>query len=210
MEKNENSVAVSGPQAKIACTGTKVILYAFLAVAGLKIVVSLIQMLGVGIGAFPVSAELVKDEWRLYTNFPFHTNDIYNAFPAEWAGKVTAIENPEYCFLVFTGLSLVSVAIPVFVILMMARKLLAQIKPGCSPFTKKSASAVRTIGIIIICMAIFSTQILQIGMAGFVFHRVYFENPYKLNYILIGLVILVIGKVFRYGCELQEESDLTV
>ncbi|MDO4276094.1 MAG: DUF2975 domain-containing protein [Eubacteriales bacterium] len=209
MDRANITVAGDGetkPRAHISCRGSKVLLYIFLAYYVFKICYALLMLIIVSSGYADIRCEIVGSAWRIYFDGPDWFRG-YNSFPTEWAPGMTVIENPLLCNNLLVVLGLLTEILPVFLILMAIRKLLYQIKPGISPFTKTSVRAIRFVGIVFIYKGVFSQLILQLGMSVAVFHRIFMANPYNLSYIFAGLMIFIVAKIFEYGCQLQEESD---
>ncbi len=88
---------------------------------------------------------------------------------------------------------------------------------GGSPFIPENVNSFRRIGLIVIAGSIL--QGITGGLAGLVMMRnlvppagVQFNARFTLSLegLFLGLVILALAEVFRYGTELQQESDMTI
>lgn len=85
----------------------------------------------------------------------------------------------------------------------------SQIRHGRTPFQKKSIVCLRVAGILIICeeLVAFSAQLITeiVSLPTMYFYSKI--TPTAIFIIVIGVVMLMISEIFRYGCALQEDSD---
>jgi hypothetical protein len=100
-------------------------------------------------------------------------------------------------------------------IMLILRKIIRSIRSG-SPFTIENASRIRALGWIVMASGPFY-GILEYAYAMMLLPSVRIEGAVvtvkpdiKIFYIFAGLIIVVIGHVFRYGVSLREDSELTV
>lgn len=154
-----------------------------------------------------VGTVLENDEWRLYL-YSFG-KDVYASFPAEWGGNAQMLEQPAFCMAVYAGSGILLENIPMAYVFWQAARILRQVEKK-GPFVLENAEALRRIGITLILVGTLGAMLIQIITPAVVFHRFYMMNPWEIPYILAGIMILVVEKVFRYGCQLQEDADLTI
>ncbi|MFC2167800.1 DUF2975 domain-containing protein [Acidobacteriota bacterium] len=112
-----------------------------------------------------------------------------------------------------------SLAVVVFVfILLQLRHILASLTEG-NPFTLENAKRIRIIGIVIIAGE-FLVNLLMIGTALIIDAHVDIEGAklavgklfsgFSLSNIFLGVVVLIIAEIFRLGVRLQEDQELTI
>jgi hypothetical protein len=106
-------------------------------------------------------------------------------------------------------------ALLLFSVMMILRKITRSIRRG-TPFTVENAARIRALGWLVIAAGPFY-GLLEYIYAMMLLPQVSIEGAaVKANpdahgfYILAGLIILVIGHVFRHGVELRIDSELTV
>lgn len=201
---------LNGPSALISCRGTRVLVNLFLAFyvfQGLLMLGMLVYIMIKGAGSVIVSP--AGDEMRFSTTLL--GLDIFHSVSVGMSGgSVDAITNPEAGFAVITIFGFLVKVFPLIVILWMLRGVLIRLRPECSPFTGEIAWRIRVIGIIFLLEGVLGKLIFQVGVAAIGFQRFYMENPWSLTAILTGLLVMILAKIFQYGCALQEESDETV
>lgn len=101
------------------------------------------------------------------------------------------------------------------VVLYQLRKIFATLA-GETPFTGENVRRIRIIGIAVIAGALLNTIVhIMIGIYLSSIVRVpglelSVNLKVDLNGILLGVVVIILAEVFRYGACLQEEQDLTV
>lgn len=100
--------------------------------------------------------------------------------------------------------------LPVFLILIQACRLLKAISSSYTPFTEKTTKLIHSIGMIMLLKGALGKLILQVLMTRINFHRLGFVNPYDLNWIVTGLLVLILSDVFYKGCLLQQDADETL
>ena len=95
------------------------------------------------------------------------------------------------------------------------RRIFANLKAG-QPFIPENARRIRAIGLLVI-LACLVQSFLGFGLGTILAKNLAIEGVtirpqlnFGLDGFLIGLVILVLAEVFRYGAALQEDRDLTV
>lgn len=100
-------------------------------------------------------------------------------------------------------------------IMMMLRKIIKSIKSG-TPFTRVNAARIRAMGWLVMAAGpfwgileyIYAWMWLpKIQIEG---AKVYIEPDFRVFYIFAGLIVVVIGHVFKYGVSLREENELTI
>lgn len=120
------------------------------------------------------------------------------------------IEN-NAIFVLSAGVSyIISNSIPFLAIMIYGRKILRIINNFYTPFSPDMPAYIRNIGIIFILMGFFGKLIRQLLLGFFNFHKLYFHNPLELQWIFIGLLIIVLSDIFRRGVELQRNEDETL
>jgi hypothetical protein len=100
-------------------------------------------------------------------------------------------------------------------ILSVLRSIMRSLKRG-SPFTMRNTSRLKLLGVLVMLSGPFyggleyiygSMLSSRIDVPGAVVK----VNPdLRVLYIAVGLIILVIGQVFKYGVSLREDSELTI
>ncbi|GEM_PF-3516391 len=119
------------------------------------------------------------------------------------------------------GLQRIYVMIPMALSLLLLgiitilRAFMRSIKSG-SPFTSKNASRLKLLGLLVMAAGpfygileyIYGTMLkCSIDVPG----AVVTVNPdARIMYVAVGIVILVIGQIFKYGVRLREDSELTI
>ena len=102
-----------------------------------------------------------------------------------------------------------------FFSLILLRRIFATMTVG-TPFISKNVTRIRWLGFITIGAGI-ATELAEVGLGLMVLNNVSstgldLDYSFDLNLaiILVGLVILSLAEVFRYGVNLKSDSDLTV
>lgn len=127
---------------------------------------------------------------------------------------VTAIKDPQAIVFGLLGLGFVMTGFALAVIHQL-RRVFASLRGG-TPFTIDNAKRVRAIGRLIIigtvANAAVCTWVGRLMLANVVSPGVELNAKVGLNLggVFVGLVILVLGEIFRRGAELQADQDLTV
>jgi hypothetical protein len=100
-------------------------------------------------------------------------------------------------------------------VLYQLRRLLANVSAG-HPFSDDSAVRIRRIGLLIIAAALVSAAVTY-GIGCYFARHISIPGlplspsfSFPCETVLLGLIILVLSEVFRYGARLQEDHDLTV
>lgn len=106
-------------------------------------------------------------------------------------------------------------AVAAITLLVLLRRILQSVAAG-TPFVEGNASRIRAIGILIPVFG-FLIQALQWATALVTMNTVVAEGLHieasltlNLTYLFIGLVVVALAEVFRYGSHLQADVDLTV
>lgn len=120
------------------------------------------------------------------------------------------VENPKLFAVSFNLLLLITEVLPKLFVMLLARRLLKEITASYTPFTDKTPKLIRSAGMILLLKGALGKLILQVGLNFINFRRLSFVNPYEINWILIGLFILLLADVFAKGCALQQEFDETL
>jgi hypothetical protein len=85
-----------------------------------------------------------------------------------------------------------------------------KIEKGISPFQRSSVKCFRVAGFIIffggIVGALINNFIVSIFMDELFLNIVF--DVMDMAFIVLGVIMEIIGEIFKYGCELQEDSDL--
>lgn len=100
--------------------------------------------------------------------------------------------------------------LPVLVIWRYANKMMKTLGKAHSPFVPEIADCVVWIGRVILAMGFFQKLVMQAGISLIVYHKLYFNNPIELVWVFVGLIILLIGDIFKRGCVLQQDADETL
>ncbi|MDI6901586.1 MAG: DUF2975 domain-containing protein [Anaerosomatales bacterium] len=118
-------------------------------------------------------------------------------------------------FIAVSILGVAMFAVPALFVLSLLRRVLATVVEG-DPFAEANVRRIRTIGLLVIIFELlrqtvgFAIEALVMStteMPGFTLQAVYEGS---LTIIFVGLVVVVLSEVFRYGRQLQLDSDLTV
>lgn len=85
-----------------------------------------------------------------------------------------------------------------------------KIEKGESPFQKSSVRYLRIAGIILFCEGLIACVaeflVIIIGVDEIMIHLVIYQQDIFL--IVFGVIVAMISEIFKYGCDLQEDSDL--
>jgi hypothetical protein len=110
--------------------------------------------------------------------------------------------------------------VPAFVVLLLLRRIFATMAGG-TPFIGENIRRIRWIGWLMIIFGVLS-QVVRWGLVWFVHSNVAATGldlslqidqssvQPDTTMIFLGLVVLALAEVFRYGAQLQTDSDLTV
>lgn len=108
-------------------------------------------------------------------------------------------------WMVFLGLIMSLVLIAVYIVpIVTAIRLLLGVRKADSPFTELNGKRIGTIGICFMLM-----EPLDFLYSG-IFHADWSVENFGGLAFSAGLVLYCISLIFRYGCELQQESDETL
>lgn len=108
---------------------------------------------------------------------------------------------------VITAIALCAEKIPLFFILWKSVQIFRKMVRLNSPFYGEICRHIRGIGCAIIYLGLFQKLIMQVGVSCIAYHKLWFNNPFNLVLVFVGIVVLLVGDIFTYGCELQKESD---
>ncbi len=122
---------------------------------------------------------------------------------------IEIVNNKTFC-IAFLVLSVLTKELPVLAALGYLRKILNVIRDSHSPFVGQTAEYVGKIGKLLILTGIFGKLVLQMGLGLLAFHAPNMVNPLEFSWIFAGIIVLLIGDILRWGCELQEFSDETL
>lgn len=137
----------------------------------------------------------------------------FNQVPLEYLAMTEddfPIENERLFIGSFYLLITLTDSLPVLLILIQACRLLKEISSCYTPFTEKTTKLIHSAGMIMLLKGALGKLILQVLMTRINFHRLGFVNPYDLNWIVTGLLVLVLSDVFYKGCLLQQDADETL
>jgi hypothetical protein len=82
---------------------------------------------------------------------------------------------------------------------------------GSSPFILANAARLRRLGIAVILYSLLAKLVLNILICLVVTHIFSINlGGISLIGIIIGILVLFVSEIFRYGALLQEEHDLTI
>lgn len=117
-------------------------------------------------------------------------------------GKVFAVA--------FLLLNLIAYNLPLLFIAWKGFQILHTMKHSWSPFVPEIAEHICWIGRTSLFIGLFHKLSIQVGMSAVIDHKVHFENPYELSWILAGVILLLVSDIFKKGCILQKEVDETL
>ncbi|WP_145046637.1 DUF2975 domain-containing protein [Paenibacillus xylanexedens] len=91
------------------------------------------------------------------------------------------------------------------------RYIIGSILSGGSPFSLANATRLRRLGVVVILYSLLAKLILNILICLFV-TRIFSINLGSISLIgiIIGILVLFISEIFKYGALLQEEHDSTL
>ncbi|VTR56730.1 Protein of uncharacterised function (DUF2975) [Actinobacillus pleuropneumoniae] len=91
------------------------------------------------------------------------------------------------------------------------RYIIGSILSGSSPFSLANATSLRRLGIVVILYSLLAKLVLNILICLFV-TRIFSINlgGISLIGIIIGILVLFVSEIFKYGALLQEEHDSTL
>lgn len=127
--------------------------------------------------------------------------DIPNGYP---------IENERMLAVTSAVIILITQVIPVILILAAGIKALRLLLISYSPFVSRMPVWFRRLGVFMILFGILGKSAMQILINYINFGRLFFENPLQYEWIIMGLLLLILSDVFRIGNKLQIDSDETL
>ena len=149
------------------------------------------------------STQSGQEIWQLFRNNEYF-NDVN---PNDYALlDKTGNTDLRYCALMYEARNLAYSAILTAMIVLIL--LIADNSKNHTPFTQKNAKRIKVIGYLQFSLAVVP------GLIEFILKIAKFEYIYlhprteSLYMLVIGFVILMIGKIFDQGVRLQEENDL--
>ncbi|QOS80414.1 DUF2975 domain-containing protein [Paenibacillus sp. JNUCC31] len=91
------------------------------------------------------------------------------------------------------------------------RNIIGSILSGSSPFNQANATRLKKLGIVVILYSLLAKLVLNILICLFV-TRIFSINlgGISLIGIIIGILVLFVSEIFKYGVLLQEEHDSTL
>lgn len=95
--------------------------------------------------------------------------------------------------------------IPSFLVLWKVAQILQ--KMTSSPFSDEICQKIKEVGWIIVYFGLLQKLLFQSGISLICYHKFWINNPINLTLLFAGAVILLIGDIFVYGCELQKENE---
>lgn len=118
-------------------------------------------------------------------------------------------DNLEVSAKVF-GASIVAITlffekIPSFLVLWKIAQILQ--KMTLSPFSNEICRKIKEVGWIIVYFGLLQKLLFLSCISLICYHKFWINNPINLMLLFAGAVILLIGDIFVYGCELQKEND---
>lgn len=144
-----------------------------------------------------------QEIWQLFRNNEYF-NDVN---PNDYALlDKTGNTDLKYCAIMYEARNLAYSAILTAMIVLVL--LIAESSKNHTPFTRKNAKRIKAIGYLQFSLAIVP------GLIEFILKSAKFEYIYlhprieSLYMLVIGFVILMIGRIFTQGVSLQEENDL--
>lgn len=128
---------------------------------------------------------------------------------AEFPADASALHSALFLFAVLSSLG------PALVIVMLLRRIAATVVAG-EPFDHANIDRIRAIGLFVMAFefargaalfgietaVMFSSKVPGFGLRS--------EGGWNVSVFLLGVVILALAEVFRYGMQLQSDVDLTV
>jgi hypothetical protein len=173
----------------------------------------LFMMLRVAPAKVSVDREVVEKEMF---RFEFEGMSSFSSLSGDMLGREAAAENPKAVWFSYGIAMLFTAYLPWLFILWFVRNIIVYAVQMREPFSGVTTKSVRNIGFGLLYIAI-SKQ-----LAAFLLPRIWggitqdidlINQPATVNCMtlgLLGLLFLFLSRVFRYGCELQEESDTTI
>ncbi|WP_340399026.1 DUF2975 domain-containing protein [Paenibacillus sp. FSL H8-0079] len=91
------------------------------------------------------------------------------------------------------------------------RNIIGSILSGSSPFSLANATRLRRLGVVVILYSLLAKLLLNILICLFV-TRIFSINLGSISLIgiIIGILVLFVSEIFKYGALLQEEHDSTL
>lgn len=104
----------------------------------------------------------------------------------------------------------ITFSVPLLYMAFYARKIMNTLLTEYTPFLEKMPDYIYKIGTVMVMVGLLSKPLNQILISTVNFHTLYFNNPFQLQWILGGLMILLLEKVFKVGVVLQKSYDETL
>lgn len=170
---------------------------------GLLMILTVINIIAVAVvSESKLAVTFANGEWR-YDNALIGMGRISQDMLHPYADAYSA----RTFIMTHNVIGLLTHELPIFIILLLAWKILKQVTEDYTPFNETISKRLHMIGTIIILMGVFSRLIMQLGMSTIVLNRVYVMNPLQIGYVLIGLLVYILADIFSYGSWLQKEQD---
>lgn len=182
--------------------GAQILLMFFLigALAGLIVTVASLGAICI----HPASEIVVSDTG---SGLRFDLLAGYANLSAEYLPADYTVPDGKLFAVTYLLLDLITDQLPRLLILWLAGKMLNQIGKSHSPFIPEAADYVKWIGRIIMLMGLFRNLLMQAGISVIVYHQISLRNPIDFSWILVGLIVLLVGDIFKRGCVLQKDAD---
>lgn len=173
------------------------------------------------LGALLIGGDSFDADLGLPIQFDIDT-DSYSLVSASWGdGEIQRVsgvanfEDPGPSVTIGVGIAIAAGLATAFVSLVLLRRIFTTMTTG-TPFLPENVTRIRALGFITIGVGI-ATGLAEIALGLLVLNNVTstgidINYSFKLNLaaVFVGLVILALAEVFRYGTNLQSDSDLTV
>lgn len=164
------------------------------------------------VGVHPVSdidmTFIAGNELRI--NLPVGYVRLSAAYLPE--GNMEIMNEKVLCLGVFI-ISIITKVIPMLLIMNYIRKMLKTISGSHSPFVKDVVEYIQKAGKLLVIVGVFSRSLLKVSVQLLACRQVdslSLPGDLQVEWILAGVLVLLLGDIFRRGCELQKFSDETI
>ncbi|MDH5372392.1 MAG: DUF2975 domain-containing protein [Acidimicrobiia bacterium] len=148
--------------------------------------------------------------------------DAYPLISESWGnGQISravgtaTFDDPSFGLAIAAAAAVIAGVVAAFIVLILLRRIFGTMVVG-TPFLTENVTRIRWLGFIVIGAAVVE-QIIQIALGLIVLDNVSstgldiaYHFDLNLAAVFVGLIILSLAEVFRYGMTLQADSDLTV
>ncbi|WP_307398535.1 DUF2975 domain-containing protein [Paenibacillus anaericanus] len=118
--------------------------------------------------------------------------------------------NAKSAFLVTEFTQIILTFLTYIYCIMQIRNIIGSIMKGNSPFIQENVDRLKRLGVAVILYSLFAKLILNVLCWLLVNHIFAIDlSGISITGIIIGMLILVVSEVFKYGGYLQEEHDTT-